>query len=149
MLNVETDGAGDSIIASSVTLQCIYVFIAIREICITTYDCVKGKIIDYKLRYIRYAAICCFDGCLILGFVIWTTVAYTMEEKVAESASFYSMTLANIVVGYTYYALICCAPGPCLQLLNGNNVERWIQNALVEDFGQPVEDNVVEIREMG
>ena len=81
--------AGESILVSSISLQCIYVTLAMREILITIYDCVRGKILDYQMRYVRYTAICCLDGCVVLGMTIYATVAYAMEEKAPECETFY------------------------------------------------------------
>ena len=97
---------------------------ALREIVITAFDCVKGKMFHYKLRYIRYAAFCCLDGCLVLGFTIWTTVMLAVDEN--EGGPFVNMSWANVIIGYCYFCLTCCAPGPCLQVYHAGNADRYI-----------------------
>ena len=121
---------------------------AVREISITLYDCIRGKIIDYKMRYSRYFAVCCFDGCLVLGITIWNTVALAEEDCDQECGSLYKVALSNVIVGYIYYIATCCLPGPCLFVHNGAKVNEHIQAALIEDFGQPVDDNQAELQQM-
>ena len=136
----------EELVVSGVTLQFIYLYLVVREIMITCYDWIRGRMFDFKLRYLRYTALCCLDGCLVLGTTIWTTVMLSAEECNSGCEQFKKVIHTNVVVGYIYYCLICCLPGPCIQLYNMHNAERWIQAALVEDFGQPVEDNDVELQ---
>ena len=123
---VDKSNTSDELVTSGVTLQCIYLYLVVREIMITCYDCARGRMFDYKLRYLRYTALCCLDGCLVLGITIWTTVMLTGEECDSGCENFKKVTLSNVIVGYIYYCLICCLPGPCLQAYNMHHVERWI-----------------------
>jgi len=111
------------VISAGIATQSQVMFMALREVFITVYDWIRGKILDYQMRYMRYAALCCFDGCIILGFTIWATVMIAMEDCTeCTNSEFYALTLSNVVVGYIYFCLTCCAPGPCLQVYNGGNV---------------------------
>ena len=64
-----------SVLASSIALQSIFIYMAVREATITTYDWFRGRSFDYGFRFGRYFFICCIDGCLILAMTIWSTVA--------------------------------------------------------------------------
>ena len=132
-------------ISSGLALQCQIILMASREVFVTCYDWFRGKMFHYKMRYIRYACFCCLDGCLVLAFTIWATVMLATGEDDVQSG-FIDMTWTNVIFGYIHYCLTCCAPGPCLQVYHGGNAERYVQSALFEDFGRPVEDNLEEQR---
>ena len=42
-----TKDVSDGVVASSVSLQCIYIYMGVREIFVTLYDCIRGRIFDY------------------------------------------------------------------------------------------------------
>lgn len=108
-------------LSAGLALQCQVVLMACRELSVTCYDWFRGKMFHFQMRYVRYAAFCCLDGCLVLGFAIWATVMLAMATDEESQSGFIDVTWVNVIVGYCYFCLTCCAPGPCLQVYHGGN----------------------------
>lgn len=109
---------GSSVYPAALTLQIWYLLMLTREI-LSTLAALCNSNYDqaFYIVPLTHAMCCCLDIFVMLGFLIWATavVDTTLIEQCKELpdetgvASFIKATRANIVIGWLYLILHCCA----------------------------------------
>ena len=134
--------------SAGLALQIFFLFMGCRELLISCHEFWKGRITEYTKRYMRYALICCFDNFLLLSLAVWASVALGRDNEACQSlalcAPFYRATLANVVIAFLLFCGNCCCPGPCILAYLIQKSDRFMRDALIEEYGQPVADETEE-----
>ena len=125
----DTSEASFNLRTAGIALQVLLLGIMVRELAIMLWECCRGRVQNYKQRLIRYAVVCCFDNCTLLGFAIWTAVALAMDESNCqenpECYSFYRGTFINMIMAFIGFCAQCCCPAPCIMIHYGNKMREW------------------------